>query len=309
MHILKNHIRLVALATFGLLLTPVDNHLLADEPYFGQDPPGLEPEVFAPGLVSTEERRELNPVWGPHGNTFYFSYSDGAGHYQIMMMQKRDGAWSEITPASFSEEFSNVDFSLSHDGRFGYFGSDRPRPGQSERRSDGFDIWIVDWSESGWSEPRHAGYEVNSNPHQVYPSVTKSGSLYFQSNRPGGFGGTDIYRTRLVNGIYTQAENLGRPVNTDANEGDVFIAPDESYLIVSSWGRADSLGSGDLYISFRKEDGSWTEATNMGPDINSSAIDFTPHVSPDGKYLFFSSGRRGTPDIFWVDAKIIDRYR
>ena len=78
-------------------------------------------------------------------------------------------------------------------------------------------------------------------------------------------------------------------------------------MIVSSSGRPDSLGSADLYISFKKEDGSWTNLKNMGSTINSRELDYCPMLSPDGKYLFFTSKRSGSGDIYWVDAKIINK--
>ena len=74
------------------------------------------------------------------------------------------------------------------------------------------------------------------------------------------------------------------------------IAPDESYMIVNSSGRPDDLGNSDLYISFKREDGSWTRLKNMGKIINSPETDYCPMLSPDG-------------DIYWVDAKIIDAFK
>lgn len=68
-------------------------------------------------------------------------------------------------------------------------------------------------------------------------------------------------------------------------------------------------GSGDLYISFQEEKGSWTEPINMGKPINSNKLEFCPMISPDGKYLFFSSRRRGNEDIYWVDAKVIENLK
>jgi Tol biopolymer transport system component len=77
-------------------------------------------------------------------------------------------------------------------------------------------------------------------------------------------------------------------------------------LIVNSNGRPDDLGRGDLYISFKKKDSSWTPLKNMGKEINSEYTDYCPMLSPDGKYLFFTSTRTGNGDIYWVDAKIIE---
>ena len=98
-------------------------------------------------------------------------------------------------------------------------------------------------------------------------------------------------------------------VSTEKYEYNSFIAPDESFLIFTSHGWGDSLGEGDLYVCFRREDGTWTRARNMGPGVNSSALDYCPSVSPDGKYFFFSSRRSGNEDIYWVDAKIIENLK
>jgi hypothetical protein len=123
-------------------------------------------------------------------------------------------------------------------------------------------------------------------------------------------------------------EKLGDSINTEEfYEEDLFIAPDESYLMFCR--RDDGFGSWDIFISFRKEDGSWTKAKNMGEPINTSASEVYPFVTSDGKYLFFSSRRtthknfsatpltyeekirilnspgNGNQDIYWVSAQII----
>ena len=80
-------------------------------------------------------------------------------------------------------------------------------------------------------------------------------------------------------------ENLGPNVNTIYDEGDAFIAPDESYIIFSSQDRSDSIGGQDLYIAYRKADGSWTQAKNMGESVNSESGEICPSISLDGKYF------------------------
>ena len=103
-------------------------------------------------------------------------------------------------------------------------------------------------------------------------------------------------------------ENLGRRINTESREYDPFIAPDESYLIFASE-RPGGLGAADLYISFREAGGAWGDPKNMGTAVNSSAADYTPMLSPDGKYLFFTSSRQAQDDIYWIDARVIDTFR
>ena len=125
------------------------------------------------------------------------------------------------------------------------------------------------------------------------------------SNRDGGYGRWDIYRANYKKGVYTNVENIGPVVNSEYSEADPAIAPDESYLLFCSH-RPGGFGESDLYISFRKTDGSWTSPQNMGPKINTPADEEKPYVTPDGKYLFFSNDASGNLEIYWVDAEIIE---
>lgn len=120
--------------------------------------------------------------------------------------------------------------------------------------------------------------------------------MYFGSGRPGGHGKTDLYRARLKDGKFAEPENLGPSINSSADEYEGCIAADESFLVFMAAGRLDSLGGGDLYVSYQK-DGKWTAAKNLGPKINGPGLEISPYLSPDGKYFFFSSARKaeGTP--------------
>ena len=88
------------------------------------------------------------------------------------------------------------------------------------------------------------------------------------------------------NGGYSTPENLGPVVNNRYSVGDVFVAPDESYLITTVWGDPESSGESDLYISHRDKDGNWGKAINIGAPINSPDNEGCPTVSPDGEFLF-----------------------
>jgi hypothetical protein len=145
--------------------------------------------------------------------------------------------------------------------------------------------------------------------------VVADGSLYFTSDRAGGLGGRDVYRAqRLADGSFAEPVNLGSPVNSEGGEGDTFVAPDESYLIVTSR-RPGGIGRGDLYVSFRREGGGWGEPIHLGDGINTDQTEFCPMVTPDGKYLFFTR-RWGAnweeataADVFWVDASVLEPFR
>jgi len=277
-------------------------------PYLGQKPPGMTAEIFAPGIISTD-RSETNSVFAPDRDEFYFTTWARETGTKIMFTSQIDGRWTAPKVASFSKHSSDVDLAISYDGKRVFFGTRRPRPGETEIREGGFDMWFADRSETGWGEEQYLGQVVNSGESQVYPTVTRDGTLYFQAVREEGYGKADVYRSRLIDDVYQTPDNLGPVINSENYEGDVFVAHDESYLIVSIYGRKDGFGEGDLYISFSRPDGSWSPLKNMGSAINSDKRDFCPMVTPDGKFFFFSSKRVGEGDIFWVDAKIIEILR
>jgi hypothetical protein len=177
------------------------------------------------------------------------------------------------------------------------------------------------------------GPPINSDAHEFYPALTKDKTMYFQSHRKGGTGQADIYKTRLENGKYITLEILPEQINSPGFEGDTFIAPDESYLIVSTHRKEKNIGRyPDLYISFSSSDGSWSELINMGEAVNSTRGENCQILSPCGKYLFYTSRQykkipggffktyediakawtepqNGYGDSYWVDARIIEELR
>jgi Tol biopolymer transport system component len=274
----------------------------------GQAPPGETPGIFALGIVCTG-RYVLNAVFSPDLKEFYFSTMDADKNYTVMQMREIEGRWTRPRIAPFSGTYSDADPFISPDGKRLLFPSDRPLE-EGGVAADGYNIWVVDRTGPGWIDPRPLGPEINQpGGLEIYPSLTRSGILYFSSDREGGRGSGDIYRSRRVNGVYAEPENLGKAINTPDREFDAFIAPDESYLIFSSYRRDGGFGKSDLYISFRRGEGKWTQAVNMGRLFNSRESEFTPIVTPDGKYFFFTSTRLGQGDIYWVDAAVLDRYR
>ncbi len=288
--------------------SPVIHQLLdLKGPYLGQHPPGTNPEVFAPGIISTGGR-EFNAVFSPDGKEFYFTTWSREESYIIRIMKETDKGWTKPVTASFSGKYMDFDMCISSDGNELFYCSKRPVPGLNYIKS-GFDIWKVIRTGNGWSDPVHLSGPVNSGKHQIYPTLSENGTLYFTSDRDGTLGKRDVFKAKLVDGKYKNPENLSNAVNSEFDEGDAFIAPDESYIIVCAMGRPDCLGSGDLYISFRKKDGSWSKSENMGNKINTISSEYCPMLSPDGKYFFFTSGRKGSDDIYWVDAGIIGDYK
>jgi hypothetical protein len=279
--------------------------------YLGQDAPTSAPALFAPGVVSTC-REHSAALFTPDGEELYFGRMFPAAIY---FMQQVDGEWSVPRVAPFSGEFIDLYPYLSPDGERIFFSSNRPvdergTPLERPHRH----LWMVERAGTGWSEPKHLGAVVNSGIRQGSPAVTLDGTLYFSRRDSSHFGNsTDILRSRPSDGEYVTVENVGDVINSNSPDHSPYIAPDESYIIFSSF--RGGYGMSDLFISFRRSDGLWSQPRNMGARINSPAKEEYPHVTHDGKYLFFNSNRPsrlnrnkipdGPGNIYWVDAGII----
>jgi len=248
----------------------------------------------------------LNSVFTTDGREFYFSRRIPGKEYKMFYSRETSDGWSRPAPVPFSSKNSDVDMCMSHDGKRMYFGSTRPVNGI---KPDDFKIWYANRTAGGWSSAEYLDSPVNQGRKALYPTFSKNGTMYFQAIRDDSFGSRDIYCSKLINGRYSEPVHLGREINSKYGEGDVLTSPDESWLIVNSMGRPDGFGKGDLYISFKKNDGSWTQLKNMGSVINSPESDYCPMLSPDGKYFFFTSKKTGNGDIYWVDIKIIEKLK
>jgi len=261
----------------------------ADDPPYRAAQPLSEPTLFAEGVVSTGEY-ESHPAFTPDGKVLYFVRSTPQfTDWTIYVTAHADGRWTPPKVAPFSGKDRDADPFITTDGNQLYFISDRP---VDSKPKEDMDIWVMDRTKDGkWSEPRNLGAPINTSASEWFPTVAANGSLYFGSGRPGGRGKTDLYRARRKDGKFAEPENLGPNINSAAEEFEGCIAPDESFLVFMAAGHPDSLGGGDLYISYQK-DGKWTAAKNLGPKINGPGLEISPYFSPDGRYFFYSSARR-----------------
>lgn len=288
--------RLASIAVITLLLccaclcwhsVAAQNVGQAKHPYSSVKPLN-EPTIFAEGIISTGDF-DSHPAFVPNGKTLYFLRSTpNFNMWTILVSRFEKRKWRTPQIAPFSGQYSDADPFITPDGSRFYFISNRPVAGKSK---PDLDIWVMERTVAGgWSEPKNVGAPVNSSGNEWYPTIAANGTIYFGSDREGGKGRTDIYRARLVNGKYAEAENLGDAINTQFNEFEPLIAPDESFLIFMAGGRSDGRGGSDLYISYNRN-GVWTKPVNLGDKINSSGSEYSPAISPDGKYFFWTSTR------------------
>jgi len=264
-------------------------------PYLGQTPPGLQPHIFAPGVITMPNRSEWAGSFTPDGQEFYFTISNPSWSVNaVMVTSQEDGEWSTPVAASFSGQYIDWSVFLSPDGRRLFFSSSRPANNWLD-----FNVWMCERQGSAWSEP--VKLAINSTSNDYAGTCTESGTLYFTSERDGSSG---IFRSIPVAGEYTDVERLPSYINAGHSEQCPWIAPDESYLIFAS----SRDGNRDLYISYRTEGGFWTEPVNLGPPVNTWDDEWNPTVSPDGKYLFYGRGRsidgsNESLDLYWVETR------
>lgn len=157
----------------------------------------------------------------------------------------------------------------------------------------GCDLYLSYATKQGWSEPRPFGYTINTVAFEGMPSLSADESaLYFVSDRPGGYGGKDIWVSYFVNGRWQVPKNLGPNVNTEKDETAPGIAADGKTLFFSSNGRP-GMGGFDIFTSKLLSDSSWTMAANLGTPINSGFDEIAGSVSLNGRELYFSSDQPG----------------
>jgi len=268
----------------------------------GQEPPGREAKLFAPGVVSQEGRYEYGSYFSNNGKEFYYAVIvNGKPQIWVSRLEDTSTSWTDPEVVLASDKYEYNDPFLSPDGKRLFFISDRALDGQGDKKD--FDIWYVERKDNGWSEPISSGPAINTDKNEYYMSFTTDGTMYFSSNGEGESPANKNYNIRFAKfsgGQFHPSQKLGDSVNSEYYEADVFVSPDEQYVIFCAE-RPDGMGQGDLYISFKDEQGQWQKAKNMGKAINTDKYEFCPFVSSDGKYLFFS--RDG--DVFWISAELI----
>ncbi|MEP1032504.1 hypothetical protein [Ekhidna sp.] len=247
-------------------------------PYLGQKPPGSTAEVFAPGIVSTE-LYELFSAFTPDMKEFYFVRYDEDDKPSMIVYQYQNNQWiKSITGPRVGEPFISPDGKIMHLGRR-----------------------YMERTDTGWST-----IKTLDAPFKDFSimrlTASFRGTYFFDT------AGEEPIRYSLLTD-----DKRGEPktLNIDLGKHNAhpFIAPDESYLIWDDQ-REEGYGKADIYISFKKEDGTWGPSINLGDKINSERGDSYATITPDGKYMLFNrSIDENNVDIYWVDASFIETLR
>ena len=258
--------------------------------YLGQEPPGMQAEIFAPGIVSDTRFMEWCGTFSPDGTEYYFYRYFGDSPSKIFATMLVDGRWTPPEPCAFTGESSAAEPHLTFDNRTLYFNWKVAVAGGEPGYQAEAEYYFVERTADGWSEPLQAGQGM-------FMSSTRDGQIYTTDMSSRATGKTYLAKVERDDGVFKAYERLSIEPHygSQAHPG---IAPDGSYILF------DVDGGSHLLVSFKQVDGTWGEA-----------IDLTKHgfdplaggasVSPDGKYLFFAL----RDDIWWVDIKVIESLR
>jgi hypothetical protein len=287
----------------NLKVTDLDENVLYENipvsiNYFDQDPPGDSAIVFAPDFISTPGFYAANSAFSPDGKSFYFNESSetlaGKGLYYTKYESDK---WSIPVKTEFLKNQENYEVFPSPDGsKFLFVSQPDGNP----------NLYYCNWNDTAWSEPILLPAEINSSGNEYLSSLTLNNTLYFNRQDVG------LFTAKFDDGVFHNAKKMDLPVNTNEGNGyecDPYISPYEDYLIYSA-DRPGTYGNFDLFISYKKSDGTWTNPKNLGPKINTKHVEWSPGITPDGKYLLFT--RRDEfqtkipSKIYWLKTSFID---
>jgi len=259
-----------------VLHTPCCFSPAGQHPYASKDP------IVQPKPFPIPEKSAWHITFTPDGNTFYF-VTGGSDTEIVKFSHFKDGQWTTPELAPFSGKYRIETPSISPDGSKFFF---------TFATSGKENIYVMDRTASGWSEPRDLGDRVNTGSFDGGPSSAANGNLYFFSNRDGNF---RIYRAKWLGTEYAAAEKLTSVFDT-YETGELCVAPDEGFLLFNVH-QADNTYH--LCVSLRKDDDTWTAPRDLGPQVNFGSYQGRPCLSPDGKYLFFTASN--TKD--WITSQ------
>jgi outer membrane protein OmpA-like peptidoglycan-associated protein/Tol biopolymer transport system component len=264
----------------------------------------IDRPILMKGNINTKSD-EFLPTLTSDGNLLLFT-SNRDGNENILMTRKKDGEWdgAKSIGNAINTNYNEGMAKFTVCGRYIYFSACA-----WENVKGGCDIYVAEYdTKADIIDKVEPSKGLNSEFWDSQPSISCDGNtMYFASSRKGGFGGTDIWVSKLQeNGSWGPAENLGRAINTEGDEEAPFIAPDGLTLYFASDGHP-GLGESDIYKSVVRDDTkAWATPTNLGESINSPYREAGIVISPDGMMAYFSSARpdgKGALDIYETTLK------
>ena len=248
---------------------------------------------------------EYYPSFTINDSLFVFTRrGEGIREDFMQSIKQKNGTHSKakIIDGSINTEPSKGGINISQDGEWLLFAGNFPGKGFGN-----FDLYISYNTPAGWSEPLNLGENINTGFWESSPSLSPDkNALYFSSDRPGGYGGKDLYVSyRQSNGSWSKAENMGPNINTAGDELAPFIHADNQTLYFTSNGLA-GYGGTDIYVVRKSPDNKWGIPENLGYPINTVENEGSLFVTADGLNAYYTSDRadtRGGLDLYKFELR------
>lgn len=256
----------------------------------GFEIPGNNPVIFAKDIVSQKFSKETTCSMAPNYTEFYFSRKsseEGSSNPVIWVTRMINDSWSTPEKVSFASIHRDFNPFITLDNQYILFYRMEKYPDKDNRNG----TWYSRRTDDGWSEPQFLVDE--------YCVTTSDFETFFYSVSDNGQP-DNIKQFTLDNNNVSDKILLPGKVNSDSLDVHPVISPNGDFIIFDSL-RPGGYTRGDMYVSFLLEDGTWSDAINLGEKINLGEHG-QPSISPDGKYLFFASNE----DIWWVSLDILD---
>jgi Tol biopolymer transport system component len=271
-------------------------------------------ERFFPKDLEQDGKITLTPTFTPDGQQIYFAQSECFPIWEcpqtLKTSYKSKTGWSKPEPVELPIE-ARVDWPyVTPDGRYLLFSWSAPREEyEGLDIYENFDLYRLDLTEKGATPEPLKGADINRPRagsvkklryvhNEAYPSMTKSGDLYFMTERLDGVGERDIYVAKASsNGQFSKAEPLPFPINTSQRDDGVWVNPTGDLMLLT-YNNRGGFGDADIFVSIKRDE-KWQKPINIGSLVNTKYAEFGAKLSPDEQSILFSSNRP-------VDGKVTD---
>ena len=257
--------------------------------------PNNIPIDFKQQLVPTNQLVHKG-IFSPNLDEYYYTISDkNFEQFNVFVIKKHNGKWSEPKNAFFNSTYNEHGMSFSPDGNSIYFSSTRPVP--IPKIPQTWHIWKTNKVNGKWAAPTFVNIPNLKDKLVSHPTITNTGKLYFHVSNLD-YSEMDIYHATSIDGNYSNAEKTAIADNSIAGRCTPYVSPKEDFLIFAAIG--DQL---ELKISFSNGNGGWENTKKLNDNINTDGQG-NPYVTPDNKFLFFTTGNAETKwSVKWVDIE------
>ncbi len=278
-----------------------------------------KPIPFAEGIISTKENSEFELTFSTNGLEVYFSRRAPAQKQRIYVSDFKNGNWTTPQLAEFSSDRDETPL-ITPNGKFLFFGSERAILNKPNKGNFDMNIWMMEKTEKGWSEPKPLEEPINyvQIEGEEWPSsnnnffFTNDNETFYFTTMNRGTKAIKLYETKFSGKEFSEPKIISGLFNDEKYiVYSAVLSPNGKYLVFNSFGVPDGAGGEDIFVSKKTKKG-WSKAKSIGQLVNTKDEESSPRFSRDGKYFFFSRAENkgnyeyGEWSIFFVETKYLN---